>query len=87
VFTGSLKEARWTPQSGTLLELAESRGLSTAFSCRAGSCGSCRTQLLAGSVTYPKPPSASVPDGEVLICCAVPAQTPADVENRIELAL
>lgn len=87
VFTGSLKEARWTPQSGTLLELAESRGLSPAFSCRAGSCGSCRTQLLAGSVTYPKPPSASVPDGEVLICCAVPAQTPADVENRIELAL
>lgn len=87
VFTASLKEARWTPQSGTLLELAESRGLNPAFSCRAGSCGSCRTALLAGSVTYPKLPGASVQDGEVLICCAVPAQTAADVENRIELAL
>lgn len=86
VFTKSLKEARWTPQSGTLLELAESRGLSPEFSCRAGNCGSCRTRLVSGIVTYPKPVSADIPDGEALICCAVPAEQ-ADGNNRIELAL
>ena len=86
VFTNSLKEARWTPQSGTLLELAEARGLSPEFSCRAGNCGSCRTPLLAGSVTYPKRPTADIPEGEALICCAVPAEQ-SDGENRIELAL
>ncbi|KJC44768.1 FAD-binding oxidoreductase [Bradyrhizobium sp. LTSP885] len=86
-FTSSLKEARWTPESGTLLELAESRGLSPAFSCRAGSCGSCRTKLLAGEVTYVKEPTAAVADDEVLICCAVPAKSEGDGEDRIQLAL
>lgn len=86
-FTESLKEARWTPEAGTLLELAEARGLSPAFSCRAGSCGSCRTRLLAGTVTYVREPTAEVADDEVLICCAVPAKPEAGGEARIELAL
>lgn len=86
-FTNSLKEARWTPESGTLLELAEARGLSPEFSCRAGSCGTCRTRLLAGAVTYLNEPTADVADGEVLICCAVPAQPQAEGEERIQLAL
>jgi len=76
-FTTSLKEARWTPEAGSLLELAEARGLSPPFSCRAGSCGSCRTRLLAGDVTYVKQPTAEVADDEVLICCAVPAKAEA----------
>lgn len=87
LFANSLKEARWTPGSGTLLELAEARGLSPAFSCRSGSCGSCRTKLLAGAVTYPTEPTASIGEGEVLPCSAVPAEVEGDVENRIELAL
>ncbi|MGF6336395.1 ferredoxin-NADP reductase/predicted pyridoxine 5'-phosphate oxidase superfamily flavin-nucleotide-binding protein [Bradyrhizobium sp. i1.8.4] len=86
-FTGSLKEARWTPESGTLLDLAEARGLSPAFSCREGNCGSCRTRLQAGAVSYVKEPTAEVPDDEVLICCAVPAKPEAEGENRIELDL
>ncbi|MGY3487411.1 ferredoxin-NADP reductase [Bradyrhizobium sp. USDA 4011] len=86
-FTASMKEARWTPESGTLLELAEARGLSPAFSCREGSCGSCRTRLQAGAVTYLKEPTAEVADDEVLICCAVPARPEAGGEERIELAL
>lgn len=72
-FLDSAKDARWTPESGTLLELAEARGLSPAFSCRAGSCGSCKTRLLAGAVTYAKEPTAAVAADEVLICSAVPA--------------
>lgn len=86
-FTASLKEGRWTPESGTLLELAETRGLSPAFSCREGNCGSCRTKLLAGGVTYLKEPTAEVADDEVLICCAVPAMPEAEGDGRLQLAL
>lgn len=73
VFTNSLKEGRWTPESGTLLELAEARGLQPEFSCREGNCGTCRTKLIKGEVTYIKEPTAKVDDDEVLLCCAVPA--------------
>ncbi len=72
-FLTSFKEARWTPDSGTLLELAETRGLNPEFSCRAGTCGTCRTKLLAGAVAYRGEPTAPVAADEVLICCAVPA--------------
>jgi ferredoxin-NADP reductase/predicted pyridoxine 5'-phosphate oxidase superfamily flavin-nucleotide-binding protein len=73
VFARSLKEARWTPGDGTLLEVAEARGLAPEYSCRSGSCGSCRTRLLEGEVSYATPPSAPLADGEVLPCCAMPA--------------
>ena len=73
-FASSAKEARWAPGSGTLLELAESRGLSPDFSCRGGSCGTCRTKLLGGQVHYPNPPAELPDEGFALICCAVPAQ-------------
>ncbi|OCJ13175.1 FAD-binding oxidoreductase [Rhizobium sp. AC44/96] len=73
VFTNSLKEARWTPDAGTLLELAEARGLQPDFSCREGTCGTCSTKLIKGEVTYIKEPTAKVGDGEVLLCCSVPA--------------
>lgn len=72
-FTASSKEARWTPGSGSLLELAESRGLTPEFSCRGGSCGTCKTRLVSGQVHYPTPPAELPQDGGVLICCAVPA--------------
>nr|WP_288255942.1 pyridoxamine 5'-phosphate oxidase family protein [uncultured Pseudomonas sp.] len=73
-FTTSAKEARWLPEGGSLLELAESRGLTPEFSCRGGSCGTCKTRLVSGQVHYPNPP-AELPEGDsVLICCAVPAQ-------------
>ncbi|WP_322981591.1 pyridoxamine 5'-phosphate oxidase family protein [Pseudomonas sp. C11] len=72
-FTASSKEARWTPDSGSLLELAENRGLTPEFSCRGGSCGTCKTRLVSGQVHYPNPPAELPQDGAVLICCAVPA--------------
>ena len=60
VFERSAKEARWKPDSGSLLELAESRGLRPEFSCRGGSCGTCKTRLISGEVSYPQVP-AEVP--------------------------
>lgn len=86
-FTNSLKEARWTPESGTLLELAEARGLEPEYSCREGNCGTCRTRLIKGTVTYVKEPTAKVGEDEILICCAVPAVQRGESENRIQLAL
>ncbi|QSB17855.1 pyridoxamine 5'-phosphate oxidase family protein [Pseudomonas sp. 15A4] len=76
VFERSAKEARWQPAGGTLLELAESRGLSPEFSCRGGSCGTCKTRLVSGQVHYPVPPAERPAPDHVLICCAVPASGP-----------
>lgn len=86
IFTASGKEARWNPGDGSLLELAEARGLSPAFSCRSGTCGTCRTRILQGSVTYASRPSFAVPVGEALICSAVPAQD-ANKTGSLEVAL
>ncbi|GEP12728.1 pyridoxamine 5'-phosphate oxidase family protein [Methylobacterium gnaphalii] len=82
-FVDSAKEARWMPDSGSLLDLAEARGLSPEFSCRSGSCGTCKTRLLAGKVTYLREPTAPLEQGEVLICSAAPAAG----ADRIQLAL
>lgn len=74
-FSASATEARWKPDSGSLLELAESRGLTPEFSCRGGSCGTCAARLVSGAVHYPNPPAQLPGSDKVLICCAVPAQT------------
>jgi len=73
LFERSAKEARWTPQSGSLLELAESRGLNPEFSCRGGSCGTCRARIVSGAVSYPQLPAELPEPGMALVCCAVPA--------------
>ena len=87
VFTQSGKEARWTPGSGSLLDLAEARGLAPEFSCREGSCGTCRTRILQGSVAYAEPPAFRLPDDEVLICCAVPAAPQGAQQQSLQLDL
>jgi uncharacterized protein len=84
-FMKSAKEARWTPQAGTLLDLAESRGLAPVFSCRRGSCGSCATKILQGAVAYDSPPAFGVAEGEALICCAKPAETAGGETLQLEL--
>ncbi|PMZ88940.1 MULTISPECIES: pyridoxamine 5'-phosphate oxidase family protein [unclassified Pseudomonas] len=82
-FASSAKEARWAPAGGTLLELAESRGLSPDFSCRGGSCGTCKTKLVSGQVHYPNPPAELPEAGSVLICCAIPAQAEEGVQPLV----
>ena len=87
VFTESGKEGRWNPGDGSLLEVAEARGLSPSFGCRGGSCGSCRTRVLEGEVTYATKPSFTVEAGEALICCAMPALGPQGSKGALQLAL
>jgi ferredoxin len=87
VFVASDKAACWTPEAGSLLSLAETSGLSQEFSCRKGNCGTCRTRILEGAVTYARPPSYKVRDGEVLICIALPAASDAGQVEAIHLDL
>lgn len=72
-FTGSDLEHRWTPEEGSLLDLAEAHGLQPEFSCRTGRCGTCAVPLISGKVVYPTQPDAAPADENVLICSARPA--------------
>jgi ferredoxin-NADP reductase/predicted pyridoxine 5'-phosphate oxidase superfamily flavin-nucleotide-binding protein len=83
MFMRSAKEARWTPEGGTLLELAEQRGLTPEYSCRTGSCGTCRTKVLQGTVTYEQAPAFEVSADEALICRARPAEGSAAVHLEL----
>ena len=65
---------QWHKGDETLLVVAEKQGLSPAYSCRNGNCGSCAVKLHAGKVTYRTQPSVEIAKNEVLICCAVPAK-------------
>ena len=57
--------------SRTILEMAEAAGVEMDSGCRAGSCESCLTKLLKGSVSYPDgDPGCEA--GECLPCIAVP---------------
>lgn len=86
-FAKSGKEARWDIAAGTLLDLAETRGLTPEYSCRGGSCGTCAVKVLAGRVTYETRPSAKVDADQALICCAVPANASAGGGDRLILDL
>jgi len=61
--------------STTILEAAESVGLALPFECRAGVCGQCKTQLVAGEVSMESDEALSHPevmDGWILACQACP---------------
>ncbi|MGP1255610.1 MAG: FAD-binding oxidoreductase [Kiloniellales bacterium] len=72
-FARSGVERRWSKGDPSLLETAEAHGLTPAFSCRTGTCGSCATRKISGDVAYRTPPMADHAEDEVLICCSVPA--------------
>ncbi|AVG16742.1 FAD-binding oxidoreductase [Chromobacterium vaccinii] len=81
-FSASAVDAEWQPGQ-SLLELAESCGLNPDFSCRGGTCGSCRAALLAGKATYLQPPDYSTRPGEILLCCAYPADGAVKLEINL----
>ena len=56
----------------TLLESLEANGIDIQYQCREGYCGSCRVELLEGSVHYYEEPMAFLDDDEILPCCCVP---------------
>lgn len=71
-FATSARAHAWPPDGQNLLDFAEACGLTPAFSCRAGVCGSCSTRLLSGQVRYVEEPLEPPAEGHVLLCCAQP---------------
>ena len=84
-FTKSKVTQAWTEGDGTLLEFAEAHGLLPEYGCRSGQCGSCKVKLQSGKVSYNQPLQTSINDDDVLLCCAVPAQTSGDDMIKIEI--
>lgn len=62
----------WTRADGSLMDLAERRGLAMDAGCRTGSCGSCETRLVSGTVAYARPPDHVRRPGHCLPCVATP---------------
>lgn len=62
----------WDGHDESLLELAERQGVRVDSGCRSGSCGTCETQLISGSVRYAHKPDHDVTPGHCLLCVARP---------------
>lgn len=73
-FARSGLTVNWSPDYGSILELAESCDVPTRFACRSGVCHTCVTGIVAGTPTYLQPPLEAPPQGTVLICCAAPRE-------------
>jgi ferredoxin-NADP reductase len=72
-FARSGLTVNWSPQYGSILELAEACDVPTRFSCRSGVCHVCETGVVAGATKYLQPPLDPPTAGSVLICSAAPA--------------
>lgn len=86
-FTESKVEQAWSAGDGNLLEFAESHGFTPEFGCRSGQCGACKATLISGEVAYHTESTAAVEEGEVLLCCAVPAAIEGDEVARLAIKL
>ena len=68
------KSVPWSGEAGSILEMAETCGIGTIDSsgCHAGSCGTCKTAITSGRVSYSQEPASDVEQGSCLTCIAVP---------------
>jgi hypothetical protein len=64
--------ATWRRSAGTLLDFAEQEGIPVDSSCRSGACGTCRTTITAGEVSYNQPPDYDPEPGMCLLCVCTP---------------
>ncbi|GHF17430.1 hypothetical protein GCM10017044_09760 [Kordiimonas sediminis] len=65
----------WSSKDGPLLDYVTEKGVDVPYSCRSGSCGSCRTRLVAGTVKTLVSTNVPLADDEILLCCSVPDQS------------
>ena len=72
-FARSGLTVRWGRGYGSLLELAEACDVPVRWSCRAGVCHTCETDLLSGAVSYAPDPVDEPAADSVLICCSRPS--------------
>ena len=71
-FNKSNVTAKWTTDSGSLLDLAEKHNVDIEFGCRAGNCGACVTAIIKGDVEYLSEPGEMPEAGSCLACVSTP---------------
>ncbi|MEM8496863.1 MAG: FAD-binding oxidoreductase [Pseudomonadota bacterium] len=79
-FKDSNRLEKWIPTFGSLLEFAEAKEIDMPSDCRMGSCHTCMTRLLQGSVEYTQAPFNEPDEGHCLPCICLPA---TDIELEI----
>jgi len=62
----------WDGQDANLLDFAERHGVIVDAGCRSGSCGSCETKLLSGTIGYAHQPDHELAPGQCLLCVGTP---------------
>jgi ferredoxin-NADP reductase len=62
----------WDGQDANLLDFAERQGVALDSGCRSGSCGSCETKLISGTVHYINKPDYDIAKGYCLPCIGKP---------------
>jgi ferredoxin len=63
----------WREDFDNLLEIAEACDVPTRWACRTGVCHTCVTPVLSGDIQYRPDPLEPPAPGQVLVCCARPA--------------
>ena len=71
-FRGAGRTLVWDGQNANLLDFAEHHGVEVDSGCRSGSCGSCETQLVSGTVRYAQKPDHEIRPGHCLLCVGTP---------------
>jgi ferredoxin-NADP reductase/MOSC domain-containing protein YiiM/ferredoxin len=72
-FSRSDLAVAWDDRYPSLLDLAEDCDVPVGFGCRNGTCHSCESGLLSGTVDYDPDPLEPPPPGRVLVCSSRPA--------------
>jgi len=62
----------WDGRDQNLLDFAERNNIAVEAGCRAGSCGSCETKVVSGTVAYHDKPEYEVSAGHCLLCVGRP---------------
>ena len=71
-FRRSGRSLVWSGQDASLLDFAERHGIAVESGCRSGSCGSCETAIVSGTVRYAVKPDHDVAPGSCLLCVGTP---------------
>jgi ferredoxin-NADP reductase len=71
-FQRSGRTLTWTGKEGNLLDFAEAHGVQVESGCRSGSCGSCVSTLVSGTVDYDSPPDYDLTPRQCLLCVGKP---------------
>ena len=62
-------QLEYSDEHPSLLAALEAHNICVEYQCREGYCGSCRTRLIKGEVSYVGQPLAFIQQGEILPCC------------------